>query len=363
MRDGSASLLTPFRMGDLELPNRVVMAPMTRCRASHDNNAPNELIAEYYRQRASAGLIISEASQISQQGQGYIWTPGVYSREQIAGWRKVTEAVHGAGGRIFIQLWHVGRVSHNSFQPGGAAPVSSSAIAANTKVMIETGLVDASPPRALSVAEIAGVVADFRAAARNAKEAGFDGVEIHGANGYLIDQFLRDGINKRTDAYGGAVANRIRFALEAVEAVSREWDASRIGLRISPVSPFNDCVDSDPQETFGYLIEKLAETKISYIHVIEGATGGPRDSAPFDGMALRNAFPGAYIANNCYTREMAEEALAQGRADLIAFGRPFIGNPDLVERFRRHAPLNEPDQATFYAGGAKGFTDYAALDA
>jgi N-ethylmaleimide reductase len=339
------------------------MAPLTRCRATHESNAPNELIAEYYRQRASAGLLISEGSQISQRGQGYIWTPGVYTSEQIAGWRKVTEAVHGAGGRIFIQLWHVGRVSHNSFQPGGAAPVSSSAIAAGTKVMIETGLVEASPPRALTVAEIAGVVADFRTAARNAKEAGFDGVEIHGANGYLIDQFLRDGVNRRADAYGGAVANRVRFALEVVETVLREWDASRVGLRISPVSPFNDCADSDPQTTFGYLVEKLAATKIGYIHVIEGATGGPRDAAPFDYVALRNAFPGAYIANNCYTREMAEDALAQGRADLIAFGRPFIANPDLVERFRRHAPLNLPDQETFYGGGAKGYTDYPTLSA
>jgi N-ethylmaleimide reductase len=357
-----ASLLTPFRLGDLELPNRVVMAPLTRCRATHENNAPNELVAEYYRQRAGAGLIISEASQISPQGQGYIWTPGIYSKDQIAGWRKVADAVHGAGGRIFIQLWHVGRVSHQFFQPGGTPPVSSSAIAARTQIMLESGFVDASAPRALTVEEIAAVVEDYRKAARNAKEAGFDGVEVHGANGYLIDQFLKDGANRRTDGYGGAPENRVRFAVEAVEAVLREWDSSRVGLRIAPVSPANDCADSDPQTTFGMLIEKLAPLKLGFLHVVEGATGGARDVAPFDYAALRAAYPGAYMANNGYTFEMAEEAIAQGRADLIAFGRPFISNPDLVERFRRGAPLTEPDRTTFYGGDARGYTDYPTLE-
>jgi N-ethylmaleimide reductase len=357
----NSPLLQPFRLGNLELPNRTVMAPLTRNRATHGNNAPNELMAEYYRQRASAGLIISEGSQISQQGQGYIQTPGVYTREHIEGWRKVTEAVHVAKGRIFIQLWHVGRVSNVALQPGGQAPVSSTAIAAKTQTMLETGFVEVSAPRALETHEIRGIVADYGKAARNAKKAGFDGVEIHGANGYLIDQFLRDGVNKRSDAYGGSLENRARFAVEVVEAALREWDASRVGLRISPVSPFNDCVDSDPQTTFGYLAERLSALNIGFLHVVEGATGGERDYAPFDYRALRSRFSGAYIANNGYTQNMAEEAVVAGAADLVSFGRPFIANPDLVERFRRDAPLNEPDRETFYGGDAKGYTDYPTL--
>ncbi|MGA8170360.1 MAG: alkene reductase [Methylocystis sp.] len=357
----TSPLLQPYRLGDLELPTRVVMAPLTRSRATHDANAPTELMAEYYRQRAGAGLIISEASQISQQGQGYIWTPGVYTPAQIAGWREITDAVRGAGGRIFIQLWHVGRVSHVALQPGGAAPVSSSAIAAKTRTILDTGFVDVSTPRALDTGEIQGVVADYARAARNARVAGFDGVEIHGANGYLIDQFLRDGVNKRTDRYGGSVENRVRFALEVVDAVCREWDPSRVGIRIAPVSPANDCADSDPQTTFGRLVEKLAAARIGFIHVVEGATGGPRDYLPFDYRALRESFPGTYIANNGYTRTSADAAIANGAADLIAFGRPFIANPDLVERFKKDAPLAEPDPATFYGGDAHGYTDYPAM--
>jgi N-ethylmaleimide reductase len=361
MKDGPASLFTPFWLGDLELPNRVVMAPLTRNRATHETNAANDLMAEYYRQRAGAGLIISEASQISQQGQGYIWTPGIYTKEQIEGWRKTTDAVHAAGGRIFIQLWHVGRISHVSLQPEGRAPVSSSAIPAKARTMLEGGFVETSPPRALETAEIAGIVADFAKAARNAREAGFDGVEIHGANGYLIDQFLRDGVNKRSDAYGGSLENRVRFPLEVVEAVAREWGRSRVGVRIAPASPANDVADSDPQATFGYFVEKLSRANIGFLHVVEGATGGARDNLPFDYRALRRSFSGAYIANNAYTREMAEEAIASGAADLVAFGRPFIANPDLVERFRRKAPLAEPDMATFYGGDARGYTDYPTL--
>ncbi|PWB78976.1 MAG: alkene reductase [Methylocystaceae bacterium] len=361
MTASSSPLFEPFRLGDLSLPNRIVMAPLTRRRSTPGSNAANELIAEHYRQRATAGLIISEASQISQQGQGYALTPGIYSEQQVEGWRKVTDAVHDAGGRIFIQLWHVGRVSHVDLQPGGGAPVAPSAIAAKTKTVTEKGYVDVSPPRALATEEIASVVADYAKAARNAKEAGFDGVEIHGANGYLIDQFLRDGANKRTDAYGGPVENRARFALEVAEAILREWDASRVGVRLSPVSPSNDISDSDPATIFFYLVDKLAALKLAFIHVVEGATGGPRDIAPFDYLALRNSFPGAYIANNAYTRELAEEAIAEGRADLVAFGRPFIANPDLVERLRRAAPLNEVDSDTIYSSGAKGYTDYPAL--
>jgi N-ethylmaleimide reductase len=356
-------LFEPFRLGDLELPNRIVMAPLTRRRATHGTNAANALMAEHYRQRASAGLIIAEASQISQQGQGYSFTPGIYSPEQVAGWREVTGAVHAAGGRIALQLWHVGRVSHVSLQPGGGAPVAPSAIATTKQVAIETGFVDCSAPRALEIEEIPGIVADYRKAARNAREAGFDGVEIHCANGYLIDEFLRDGSNRRTDAYGGSPQNRARFGLEVAEAVLQEWEPSRVGVRISPVSPVHDMSDGDPQTVFSYFVERLAALKLSFIHVIEGATQGPRDIAPFDYAALRRGFPGAYIANNAYTRELAEEALRAGRADLIAFGRPFIANPDLVERLRRKAPLAEVDRETIYAPGPKGYIDYPTLAA
>lgn len=354
-------LFTPFRLGALELSSRIVMAPLTRNRATHGTDAPNDLNVEYYRQRASAGLIVTEATQISQQGQGYVWTPGIYSAAQVEGWKKVTEAVHATGGKIFIQLWHVGRISHVSLQPKGAAPVSSSAIRAKTQTFIESGFVDVSEPRALTIEEIAGVVRDYAVAAENAKKAGFDGVEIHGANGYLIDQFLKDGVNKRTDDYGGSVENRARFALEVTDAILNIWDSSRVGMRISPVSPFNDVTDSDPEKIFFHLAEALSRRGLGYLHVIEGATGGPRDSVPFDYVALRKMFSGAYMANNGYTREEAIEALTEKRADLIAFGRPFISNPDLVERLRRNASLNPADQATFYGGTAKGYTDYPTL--
>ena len=355
-------LLTPFRLGDLELPNRLVMAPLTRNRATHGSDAPNALNVRYYVQRASAGLLVTEGSQISQEGQGYLWTPGVYTPAQVEGWRKVTDAVHKAGGRIFIQIWHVGRISHVSLQKDGAAPVAPSAIPAKTKTFIEGGFADVSAPRALETAEIPRVVADFAKAAENAKAAGFDGVEIHGANGYLIDQFLKDGANKRTDRYGGSIENRTRFALEVVDAVAAVWAANRIGIRLAPVSPANDISDSNPQPLFDHLVAKLSERKIGYIHVIEGATGGPRDYAPFDYGALRRAFSGAYIANNGYDRDLAIEAVRDGRADLIAFGKAFIANPDLVERLKRDAGLNAPDKATFYGGDEKGYTDYPALE-
>jgi N-ethylmaleimide reductase len=354
-------LFSPFRLGDLDLKNRIVMAPLTRNRATRGTDAPNELNAEYYRQRASAGLIISEATQISQQGQGYIWTPGIYSQAQVEGWKKVTGAVHEAGGKIFIQLWHVGRVSHVSLQPNGAAPVSSSAIRANTKTFVESGFVDASEPHALTIEEIAGVVRDYAAAAENAKRAGFDGVEIHAANGYLIDQFLKDGVNKRTDIYGGSVENRARFALQVTDAVLGVWDGNRVGVRIAPVSPFNDVSDSHPEKIFFHLAEALSTRNIGYLHVIEGATGGPRDAVPFDYLTLRKIFAGAYMANNGYKWETAIAALAEKRVDLVAFGKLFISNPDLVERFRLGAPLNPFDQATFYGGNAKGYTDYPSL--
>ncbi|MFZ0559893.1 MAG: alkene reductase [Methylovirgula sp.] len=360
MRDAGI-LFSPFRLGDLDLRNRIVMAPLTRNRATRGTDAPNELNAEYYRQRASAGLIISEATQISQQGQGYIWTPGIYSEAQVDGWKKVTCAVHDAGGKIFIQLWHVGRISHVSLQPGGAAPVAPSAIRAKGKTFVETGFVEVSEPCALTIEEIGGIVRDYVRAAENAQKAGFDGIEIHAANGYLIDQFLKDATNKRTDAYGGSVENRARFALEVTDAILRVWDHRRVGIRLAPVTPANDISDSDPAKIFFYLVDKLSARGLAFIDVIEGATGGPRDFAPFDYVALRKAFAGAYIANNGYTRELAIEALAEKRADFVAFGKLFISNPDLVERFRLNAPLNPYDQATFYGGGAKGYTDYPTL--
>jgi N-ethylmaleimide reductase len=361
MASDTSLLFQPFRLGDLDLPNRIVMAPLTRNRATHGSDAPGELAATYYRQRASAGLIISEAAQISQQGQGYIWTPGLYSDAQVQGWQGVTKAVHEAGGRIFVQMWHVGRISHTSLQPNGGAPVAPSAIRAKTKTFIETGFADVSEPRALTAPEIAAIVQDYAHAALNAKRAGFDGVEIHAANGYLIDQFLRDGANKREDSYGGSIENRARFALEVVDAILKVWPAARVGIRLAPVSPANDIADSNPAALFGYLVARLSERRLAYIHVIEGATQGDRDIAAFDYAALRRGFAGAYIANNGYTRELAIETLAEGRADLIAFGRPFISNPDLVERLRLGAALAPLDRATLYGGGAHGYTDYPAL--
>jgi N-ethylmaleimide reductase len=361
MSDDARLLFEPFRLGDLELKNRIAMAPLTRNRATDKTDAPNDLNVEYYRQRATAGLIVTEATQISHQGQGYIHTPGIYTEAQVEGWQKVTKAVHEAGGRIVIQIWHVGRISHTSLQPNGAAPVAPSAIRANTKTFVATGFADVSQPRALESEEIPGIIADYLRAAEYAKIAGFDGVEIHGANGYLIDQFLKDGTNKRTDAYGGSIENRARFALEAVDAVLRVWDKARVGIRLAPVSPANDISVSDPEKIFFYLVQQLNARGLGFIHVVEGATGGPRDNAPFDYVGFRKAFKGAYIANNGYTRDLAIDALKHDRADLIAFGKPFIANPDLVERLERNAPLNDWDKATFYGGSAKGYTDYPSL--
>ena len=356
------ALFQPFSLGDLTLPNRICMAPLTRNRAPAETLAPQDLNATYYKQRASAGLLITEATQISQQGQGYALTPGMYSKEQIAGWRHVTDAVHAAGGRIFAQLWHVGRISHVDLQPNGGAPVAPSAIPAKVKTFVDGKFVPVSEPRALARDEIAGVVADFGKAAANAKAAGFDGVEIHGANGYLPDQFLRDSTNKRTDDYGGAIENRIRFTLEIVDSVKKHWDAKRIGIRIAPVSPANDVSDGDPTALFMTLTERLSAAGLGYLHVVEGSTGGPRDNMSFDYAALRKVFSGAYMANNGYTGEMAEDAVRSGRADLVAFGKLFIANPDLPERLRTDASLNAWDQKTFYGGGEAGYTDYPALE-
>ncbi len=359
----SSKLFEPFKLGPVTLPNRAVMAPLTRNRAIPPGMVPSELAVEYYGQRASAGLLITEASQVSQQGQGYQDTPGIYSKEQVAAWKKITARVHERGGRIFIQLWHVGRVSHTALQVGGGKPVAPSAIRARGKTFVNGTFTELSEPRALELSEIPEIIDDFRRAGANALEAGFDGVEIHGANGYLLDQFAKDGANKRTDAYGGGIENRAKLMLEVAKAVSAEVGHDRTGIRISPVTPANDISDSNPQPLFDYIVDGLNALKLVYIHVIEGATGGPRDYAPFDYASLRKRFAGAYMANNAYDFALAEKALASGAADLIAFGKPFISNPDLVERLRRGAPLNAWDKATFYGGGAKGYTDYPTLEA
>ena len=352
-------LFQPFTLGDLHLPNRVLMAPMTRSRAGAGNVA-TPLTATYYAQRASAGLIISEATQVAPEGQGYISTPGIYSPEQEAGWRVVTDAVHAAGGRIYAQLWHVGRISHTSFQPGGAAPVAPSAITAPGQSYTAEGPQPFSEPRALETEEIAGVVAQYAHGAKVAIAAGFDGVELHAANGYLIDQFLRDGTNHRTDRYGGSIPNRLRFLQEVVEAVAEFVPRDRIGVRLSPGGTFNGMSDSDPEPLFIAAAAALTEQKVGYLHLIDAVAGmmaGPRRYAA----ALRPHFPGPLILNGGFTTETAEEALRSGLADLIAFGVPFLANPDLPRRLALGAPLNPPDFSTFYSGGEKGYADYPAL--
>ena len=356
-------LFEPFKLGPITLANRFVMAPLTRNRAIPPGMVPNPLAIDYYGQRASAGLLITEASQVSQQGQGYQDTPGIYSKEQVEAWRKVADRVHERSGKIFIQIWHVGRISHSSLQPGGGKPVAPSAIRANGKTFVAGTFTDISEPRALELSEIPGIIDDFRRGTVNAIAAGFDGVEIHGANGYLLDQFAKDGANKRDDLYGGAIPNRARLMLEVAAAVVSEAGAERTGIRLSPVTPANDISDSNPQPLFEHIVDQLNALKLTYIHVIEGATGGPRNNAPFDYASLRRRFDGAYIANNGYDFELATKVLAEGAADLIAFGKPFISNPDLVERLKKGAALNEWDKATFYGGGAKGYTDYPTLEA
>ena len=365
------SLFEPTHAGDITLANRIAMAPLTRNRAP--DAIPTELTATYYAQRATAGLIISEATAISPEGQGYADVPGLYGTEQLDGWKKVTRAVHEAGGKIVVQLWHVGRISHTSLQPGHAKPVAPSAIRAHAKtVLLKDGVptfTDTSEPRALDAEELPRIVQDYRHAARNAIAAGFDGVEIHAANGYLIDQFLKTGANQRTDDYGGSIANRARLLLEVTRAIVEEIGGGRTGIRLSPVTPANDIVDADPQPLFEHVVRQLGPLGLSYIHVIEGATGGPREveGRPFDYAALKAAYraaggQGAWMVNNAYDKALAETALANG-ADIVAFGRPFIANPDLVERLQRNAPLNEVNRATLYGGGAEGYTDYPALSA
>ena len=360
MPTDASVLFQPLAVGDIEIANRIVMAPLTRNRASHDNDAPNDLHVEYYEQRAGAGLIVTEATQISRQGQGYIYTPGIYSGAQVEGWTKVVKAVHAAGGKIVLQAWHVGRVSHTSLQPDGGKPVAPSAIRADkVQTYIESGMVDVSEPRALETKEIPGIVADYRAAFENVKRAGFDGVEVHAANGYLLDEFMKSETNLRTDSYGGSVENRCRLTLEVVDAAIAVLGKGRVGIRLSP-APVQGARDADPQATFGHLVAELGRRGIAYIHVIEGVTQTNRDPV-VDWGALREAFGGVYIANNLYDRDMAIEAVTAGRVDAVCFGRAFIANPDLPERLRSGAALNEGHRDTWYGGGAKGYTDYPTL--
>lgn len=356
-------LFMPYSFGSLTLNNRIVMAPLTRCRALA-GDVPGPLTVTYYSQRASAGLIISEASQISPQGKGYIRTPGIYSAGQIAGWRRITDAVHAAGGLIFIQLWHVGRISHPALQIDNALPVAPSAVKPQGQVFTGQALEDMVTPRALARDELPGIVDDYRRAAENSRAAGFDGVEIHSANGYLLDQFLRDKTNQRNDDYGGSIENRSRLLLEVVDTVLSVWDKDRVGVRLSPISTVNDIDDSNPEPLFTHVVKQLAERKLGFVHLIEGITAGPREVAGrFDPARLRPLFGGTWMVNNGYTRVLALAARAAGHADLVAFGRPFIANPDLVERLRRDAPLNSPDAATFYRGEENGYIDYPFLAA
>ena len=351
----AVSLFDPVEFGALRLPNRIVMAPMTRNRAG-PGDVPTELNATYYAQRASAGLIITEASQISPQGKGYPGTPGIHSGDQIAGWRGVTSAVKARGGRIFLQLWHVGRISHPSLQPENGLPVAPSAIRPEGSAVTAKGAVPFVKPRALDLAGIEAILADFRQAALNARSAGFDGVELHGANGYLLDQFLRDSTNLRADRYGGTVENRARLLLEAVDAAIIAFGRERVGVKLSPLNRFNDIWDSDPARTFGHVAQELGRRKIAFLHLTLGG-----DDGRFDWNALRRAFGGKLVLNGGLDLTSARQAVGSSLADLVSFGTPYLANPDLVERFRRGASLNTADKATFYGGGAVGYTDYPAL--
>ncbi len=355
-------LLSPFQLGPTRLANRMVMAPMTRSRAAAGNVAA-DLAIEYYSQRAGAGLIVTEGTQVSARGVGYLGTPGIYTEAQTSGWRKVTEAVHERGGKIFAQIWHVGRVSHPALQPNGELPVAPSAITPAGHARTLSGPQPHVEPRALELAEIPDVVAEFATGARCALHAGFDGVEIHGANGYLIDQFLRDGTNVRTDEYGGSAENRVRFLREVVAAAAEVWGADGVGVRLSPLSGFNDMSDSDPFATFGAAASALDGSGLAYLHlVVPGSWDAESENGKMTAH-LHERFRGPLMVNGGYTFEAAEAVVASGRADLVSFGSSFLANPDLPERFAEAAPLNAPNPATFYGGGAEGYTDYPALPA
>jgi N-ethylmaleimide reductase len=358
MSSDTAELYTPITIGPNRLRNRIVMAPLTRNRAG-EGNVPQTMNVEYYRQRATAGLIITEATQVSAEGVGYPATPGIHSPEQVAGWKEVTRAVHDEDGLMFLQLWYCGRISHPDLLPNEQQPVSASAIRAEGEAATFEGMKPFVEPRALETDELPGIVDQYRKAAINAKEAGFDGIEVHAANGYLLDQFLRDGTNQRQDNYGGSVENRTRLLLEVIDAVAGIWDPSQVGVRISPDNSFNDIHDSDPQTLFNYVAEALSQKQLGYLHVVEGGFMGEHD---VDYDQIRQRFNGKYMANLGYDREKAKAAIASGHADLVSFGTLFLANPDLVARFRAGAELNTPDQETFYGGDEHGYTDYPFMN-
>ncbi len=353
------SLYDPITLGNLQLKNRVFMAPLTRNRAM-PSGVPGPWASTYYSQRASAGLIVSEATQISPMGKGYVNTPGIHSEDQVAGWEKVVAAVHQSGGRIFLQLWHVGRISHNSLLPENASPLAPSPITAKSQTVIATGFVEVSEPRAMTPADIRQTIEDFRKAAANAKAAGFDGVEIHAANGYLIDQFLQTKSNIRTDEYGGVAANRIRFLREVVEAVLSVWEPTRVGVRISPGGTFNDMDDENPEETFSYVVDILNDCHLGYLHVVEASPGEARSNERLINLFkhLRAAWNGVYIANGGYDAARGELAISDNHADAVAYGRLFLANPDLPKRLQSGGPLNTPDPKSFYGGTELGYIDY-----
>ena len=356
----NTDLFTPIQLGDLTLPNRIVMAPLTRMRAGEDN-VPNKLNATYYAQRANAGLIISEATQVSLQGRGYAHSPGIHTPEQIAGWKLVTSAVHLSGGRIFLQLWHAGRTSHPELQPNNELPVAPSAIAAEGHAYtFNEQRPDLVAPRALETEEISGIVEQFRQAAENAMAANFDGVEIHGANGYLIDEFLESGSNQRSDRYGGSVANRSRFLLEVIEAVTSVWDSTRVGVRLSPSGENYSMSDDNRQETFSYVVNALNDFNLAYFHLMEPNQWG--SDTGLDAAFFRSIYKGNLMVNGDYNRERGDAVLQSGNADLVSFGRTFIANPDLPKRLALNASLNEPDSETFYGGDEEGYTDYPSLE-
>ena len=354
-----SDLFSPVKLGSIAMSNRMVMAPLTRNRSSMEG-VPQDINVTYYAQRASAGLIITEATPISPMGHGYPLLPGIYTDAQVAGWKKVTDAVHAKGGKIVIQLWHVGRISHPSLL-NGEIPVAPSAVKPAGKAFTFDGLVDYVEPRALEAGELPGIVADYVHATQCALKAGFDGVEIHSANGYLLDQFLRDGSNKRTDNYGSSIENRARFLMEVTKAVVAVAGSDKVGVRLSPVNPFNDMKDSNPQAVFNYVTEQLNQFNLAYLHVVEGGIHGGGVADPFDFVAMRKLCKSPYMANLSYDKARGNSAIASGHADAVAYGVPFISNPDLVERFRKDAPLNEADSSSFYGGTEKGYTDYPTL--
>lgn len=358
----SLNLFSPTKLGAISLNNRIVMAPLTRNRAG-EAGVPQSINVTYYEQRASAGLIITEATPISPMAHGYPLLPGIYTDAQIAGWKKITDAVHAKGGKIVIQLWHVGRISHPSLLPNNALPVAPSAVKPAGKAFTYQGLVDYVEPRALDASELPAIVADYVHATKAAIAAGFDGVEVHAANGYLLDQFLRDGSNKRSDNYGGSFENRARLLMEVTKAVVEVAGADKVGVRLSPVNPFNDMQDSNPQALFNYVAEQLNQFGLAYLHAVEGGIHGGGEAAPFDFEAFRKQFKGPYIANLAYDKARGNAVIASGHADAVAYGVPFIANPDLVERFQADAPLNEADANSFYGGSEKGYIDYPFLKA